>query len=105
VIHRVRILTAILLVSSLSACAPGSAPGVRANVSAALEKGKHSQTFEYVDGQQTFEVPSGVTKVIIEAWGAGGGPGGSGGFAKATIAVIPEEQLAVFVRQARRKRA
>ena len=56
-------------------------------------------------GSDTFVVPSGITSVVVKAWGAGGGggsrtvggAGGGGGFGQATISVTPGETLDVLV--------
>ena len=59
--------------------------------------------FTYTGGVQTFIVPSGVTSVTIEAWGAQGGTytnaGGLGGYATGAIAVTSGQILYVFVGQ------
>ena len=53
--------------------------------------------------QQNYTVPPGVTAVMIQAFGAQGGPGddgvfgGEGGSVTATVSVTPGEILAVFV--------
>lgn len=63
-----------------------------------------TQTFEYAGAPQTFTVPSGVTHIQVDAYGAaGGGPGGGfssgglGGRATAEIGVTPGEVLQVNV--------
>lgn len=62
-----------------------------------------SKTFAYTGGQQTFEIPAGVTHVTILASGASGGAGygsgfsGPGGLLTATIPVTPGETLTVVV--------
>jgi len=66
-----------------------------------------NQTFGYTGGQQTFKVPTCVSKVTIEAWGAQGGgstccsgsqeDGGKGGKVKGDLAVTPGETLYVYV--------
>ena len=65
--------------------------------------------YTYTGTLQTFQVPSGVTDIVVKAWGAGGGGrcgwgggegshgGGGGGFAEGTISVVPGETLAVLV--------
>lgn len=63
--------------------------------------------FQYVGGQQTWQVPAGVGSIIIEAWGAQGGngdqpgngtsPGGLGGYAKGTLSVSAGDTLFVYV--------
>ncbi len=66
-------------------------------------------TFNYTGGEQTFQVPTGVTEITIAASGASGdvgsdynskmysAPGGLGGRVRSTIAVNPGETLAIFV--------
>ena len=62
-----------------------------------------------VSSSTNFAVPAGVTRLMVEAWGAGGGgsdflgfpdcssggSGGSGGYVRAILAVTPGETLAV----------
>lgn len=53
-------------------------------------------------GNQSWQVPSGVTEITVKTWGAGGGgaaagAGGGGGFAQATLSVTPLETLTVYV--------
>ena len=61
------------------------------------------QTFGYTGGQQTFTVPSGVTKIGIDIYGAQGGAagtfmtGGLGGYAHGTLSVTPGETLYIYV--------
>ncbi|MCW5909230.1 MAG: LamG domain-containing protein, partial [Chitinophagales bacterium] len=59
-------------------------------------------TFNYTGGMQTYTVPSGVTSVIIETWGAQGGDsywyvGGYGARMKGTFSVTPGQVLKVMV--------
>ena len=64
-------------------------------------------TFNYTGAMQSFTVPSGVTSVTIDAYGAqgsnsiqyGGGTtvGGQGGRAQGTLAVTPGQVLNIFV--------
>ncbi len=60
-------------------------------------------TFYAVSSNQNWTVPAGVTSVLIECWGAGGGyganavPGGAGGYAKGTLAVTPGQVLGIWV--------
>ena len=65
-----------------------------------------SKTFDYTGGEQQFQVPRGVTQLTIVARGASGPSGkvyyclyegGNGGVIRATVPVLPEETLAVFV--------
>lgn len=65
----------------------------------------NTETFNSSD---TFTVPTDVTEITIEAWGAGGGGGnenggahqgggGGGGYAKATISVSPDDEIDIIV--------
>ncbi len=60
-------------------------------------------TYLYTGSEQTFIVPTGVTSVDIEVWGAQGGKGfmstegGLGGYASGTLAVSPGQTLYVYV--------
>lgn len=61
-----------------------------------------TQTFNYTGSVQNWVVPDGVFSVTIECWGAQGGNnpnnvGGSGGYAKGTLAVTPGETLRAYV--------
>lgn len=60
-----------------------------------------AQTFSYTGAQQTYVVPAGVTKVLVEAYGASGNDAGSGngGFIDAAIDVTPGETLYAYVGQ------
>ena len=61
-------------------------------------------SFTAPGGMQTFRVPAGVTSLMVTALGAQGGagaagtsPGGLGGSVTATLAVVPDDTLNVFV--------
>jgi hypothetical protein len=60
-------------------------------------------TFAYNGSMQTFTVPSGITSITIEAWGAAGGsysnPGGAGGYSTGILSVTPGQTLYIFVGQ------
>ncbi|MEI6765669.1 MAG: glycine rich domain-containing protein [Bacteroidota bacterium] len=60
-----------------------------------------SQTFSYTGASQTFTVPSCITQITIECWGAQGytcgNAGGLGGYASGTLVVTPGQQLYVYV--------
>ena len=68
-----------------------------------------SQTFSYTGSQQTFTVPSGVTSITIEMWGAQGGSGGyysnssycstggKGGYSTGNLSVTPGSSVYVYV--------
>ena len=59
--------------------------------------------YDYTGGQQTFVVPSGVTSLTLQAWGAQGGYrssstyGGKGGYATGTLSVTPGQTIYVNV--------
>lgn len=58
------------------------------------------RTFAYTGAEQTFVVPSGVTSIQMECWGAESGMNGYsglGGYAKGVIAVTPGETLRINV--------
>jgi hypothetical protein len=54
-------------------------------------------TIGYAGKPVTFTVPAGVVWLTVEAQGAGSGGPSPGGYVKATIPVIPEQKLLVFV--------
>ena len=63
-------------------------------------------TFNYTGSVQTWEVPSGVTEIEIEAWGAQGGSGhysstyvygGKGGYAYGKLTVSAGQELKIYV--------
>jgi hypothetical protein len=88
---------AALLTGCGAPLAPSTSQAAASRYSAA-----HSMTFRYTGAQQSFTVPAGVTQITVDASGAGGAgirevSGGKGGLVKATIAVKPGEDLAVFV--------
>jgi hypothetical protein len=69
-----------------------------------------TETFDFTGAVQTYTVPSGVTSVFIECWGAEGGNatlnanvcpgqamGGDGGYSSGDLAVTPGQTLFVFV--------
>ncbi|HEX2401097.1 MAG TPA: hypothetical protein VHJ79_14105 [Mycobacterium sp.] len=68
---------------------------------------QHDVQFTYTGAAQTWQVPPGVTSVIIDLYGAEGGAGGPGclpavagglgGHATATVIVKPNETLAIAV--------
>lgn len=59
------------------------------------------QTFNFTGTSQLFTVPTGVTRVSIDAFGAGGidagGPPGKGGRARGVLAVTPGQELYIYV--------
>jgi hypothetical protein len=104
-----RLVAAFLSVSLLAACGGGSgglssstslsvAPQIAAPQSAPLHH--HGISFNYTGGQQSFTVPTGVTRITVQALGAAGGDeesSSSGGYVSATIATTPGESLYVYV--------
>ncbi|MFB7909910.1 hypothetical protein ACFC1T_26085, partial [Kitasatospora sp. NPDC056076] len=69
-----------------------------------------TQHFTYTGSGQYFTVPSGVTRIDVKVWGAGGGGtwdtahqvstgcgGGGGGFSRGSIAVVPGQRLLIVV--------
>ena len=59
-------------------------------------------SFAYTGSQQTWVVPTGVTSVTIECWGASGGvysglDAGIGGYAKGVLAVTSGQTLNIYV--------
>jgi hypothetical protein len=59
-------------------------------------KNTNSQTFQFTDGRQSFQVPIGVEKITITAKGAGT-PSARGGLVKARISVHSGDVLTIFV--------
>ncbi|HIB37678.1 glycine-rich protein [Mesonia sp.] len=69
--------------------------------------GIETETFSYTGSVQTFTIPTGVTSITIEAWGAQGqsltneqytpSTGGLGGYAMGNIAVTPGETINIYV--------
>jgi prepilin-type N-terminal cleavage/methylation domain-containing protein len=55
-------------------------------------------SFDYIGSPYTLTVPSGVSSVTIEAWGAqGGGNGGNGGYTKGSLSVTSGSPLYIYV--------
>lgn len=84
----------------LADCATPSNPGLLVPNSQPLMTKR--KTFHYTGGKQLFIVPAGVKKITITADGASGADngdysGGRGGLVKATVAVTPDEALAIVV--------
>jgi hypothetical protein len=65
--------------------------------------GNSSQTFNYTGSIQTFTVPSGVTSITVDAYGAQGGGGnnngGLGARIKGDVVVTPGQQINILVGQ------
>ena len=82
----------------------GSQPPIGASGALDPHGKKQSQTFNFTGAEQTFMVPTGVTRVTVTAsgasgagFGSGSGPNALGGVVTATVRVTPGESLAVFV--------
>ncbi len=62
-----------------------------------------TQTFSSTGADQFYTVPLGVTSLLVELWGAGGGAGaisgngGAGAFVSGTLSVVPGSTLKVIV--------
>ena len=59
-------------------------------------------TFSYTGAQQSWTVPSGVTSITVDAYGAGGGDssgnsGGNGARVQTTLTVTPGDILYIYV--------
>lgn len=91
---------AILLAACGGAQSPIAAPGAVPQSRALVQR---KEVFEYTGGEQSFTVPSAVTRVRIDSKGASGGgkcgscDAGNGGLVRATIPVTPGEMLYIFV--------
>jgi hypothetical protein len=69
--------------------------------------GVTSQSFDFTGAAQAFTVPTDVTQITVELYGASGGDqlyststfgfGGAGGMISATITVTPDEVLNVYI--------
>jgi Glycine rich protein len=97
-------LGAVVMVAVLTGCSGTQPPMASPSAVDPPRKTKQSQTFVLTYAEQTFVVPTGVTRVTITASGASGGASayesgvsGLGGWVRATIPVTPGESLAVFV--------
>ena len=64
--------------------------------------GTNTATFAYTGSSQTWQVPTGITQVQIECWGAEGATSvsGKGGYAKGNLTVTPGQTLYIYVGQA-----
>jgi Glycine rich protein len=60
-----------------------------------------SSNFTYTGATTTLTIPTGVTSVNVQMWGAGGGGyqgvGGAGAFVQGTLAVTPNQVLTILV--------
>jgi gliding motility-associated-like protein len=67
--------------------------------------GSDTIIYDYTGGDQTFDVPAGVTCIDVLLWGAGGGSGdntdggngGGGAFVRGSVGVTPGQTLTVMV--------
>lgn len=67
------------------------------------------QVFTYSGTTQVFTVPVGISRIKVQLWGAGGGPGwfsstryasgGSGGYVEGYITVVPLQNISIVVGQ------
>lgn len=104
--HAVSISFAAALLSGCGGWQPPTGAHVASVTSQLLS---HHRTFRFTGGEQSFNVPAGVTRVTITVSGASGAagadyyhgsyaaPGGLGGRVKAAMPVMPGERLAIFV--------
>jgi hypothetical protein len=90
-------------VVSSSACGTSS-PSAPSNSVTTASYLPGTQTFAFTGSPATFVVPSSVTSITVEAWGASGGRngpnsanGGLGAYAKSTYTVVPGESLTIRV--------
>jgi hypothetical protein len=80
---------------------PGYDDNLDANSNGIPDDCESSLVFSYTGSPQTWNVPSNVTQVFIEAEGASGWsgshPGGEGGFASGQLTVTPGQDLYIYV--------
>ncbi|MEV5436470.1 hypothetical protein AB0K80_10605 [Streptomyces sp. NPDC052682] len=82
--------------------AAGAAPAPDGTACTPAKGFEGCRLFDPASGAQHFEVPSGVTKLDVRAWGEGGtgtrtASGGAGGFVAGTLGVTAGEKLTVTV--------
>ena len=82
----------------------GDDTGTDASTSVEVVDCAGAQTFAFTGAAQTWTVPSCVSEITIEAWGASGGNavvgfgmGGRGGYATGTLTVTPGDTFYVYV--------
>jgi hypothetical protein len=100
-----RIIFALsLLTSSLSAVAPQAAHAVSTNPTPDCTAGSTcTVTFTYTGDYYTWVVPSGITSISVDAYGASGGNsrstalGGKGGRLQATLSTTPGTSLYFYI--------
>lgn len=67
-----------------------------ASASVVCENGICTQSFQFTGSQQSWQVPTGVTKISFKVYGASGGRGGAGGEIRGELTNLPST-LYVFV--------
>ena len=60
-----------------------------ASAAAVCENGVCTEIFEFTGSYQTWQVPSGVTKISFKVYGASGGRGGAGGEVRGELTSLP----------------
>ena len=60
-----------------------------ASAAAVCENGVCTETFQYTGSYQTWQVPTGVTKISFKVYGASGGRGGAGGEVRGELTSLP----------------
>ena len=60
-----------------------------ASAAAVCENGICTETFEFTGSYQTWQVPSGVSKISFKVYGASGGRGGAGGEVRGELTSLP----------------
>lgn len=53
--------------------------------------------YDYTGKNQTFVVPTGITRIHLQLWGAGGGFYGNGAYIEGDMDVVPGQELVVIV--------
>jgi hypothetical protein len=68
-----------------------------------MDKNEYKNFIEFTDiGVGTWIVPAGITKILVECWGAGGGGnayagGGGGGYVQVVLSVVPASVLSFVI--------
>jgi hypothetical protein len=101
-------LSVCVAAAMLAGCGGAQLPVGAYGTSGTAQAVSKESTFKYTGSKQSFKVPAGVTQITVDASGAAGGSGnglhprlvgrgGLGGRVRATIAVTPKQDLAIFV--------
>ena len=94
-------LNSCVAIALLAGCGRSQLPSGASPDSTPRLNNADTQTFHYTGKEQQFQVPAGVHKINVMAWGAAGGEsdvgGGNGGRVSASIPVTPGGKLFVFV--------